>query len=823
MKHFPIFEKFSNNLRALLVAAERYAEAMQTGLGSEHLLVAMIIIPNSRSHQILKKIPLTIDQLQLVMRLKPSSTPKGRISQELKLVLEKAAWLAAEFRNTAIEIEHLLLAIARTPESQAHILLKQAGIEPSILAKTLESNLAQNTQSQPNQILKNEIELLGVIGPEPRALPPPDFMMPEFDEEEESIVEEFTVDFTHLARQKKLDPLIGREKELERMIHILGRKTKNNPVLIGEPGVGKTALVEGLAQRIIQQKVPAYLANAKILSLELSSLVAGTMYRGQFEARIRKLLKELSAAKQSILFIDELHTIVGAGSAEGSLDVANILKPILAKGNLKLIGATTIDEYKKYISRDSALERRLQSVQIHEPTARQAYTILLGIKKRYENFHRVKIDDQILKEIIRLSDQFILDRFLPDKAIDLMDEAASYAKASMSDSVKSANKKITLLKTKLHRVRQYKKSALEKGDIKKASVWRTQELKLKKMIASFQKQKSLQKPFAKLEIHHLEKVISDWTGIPVERLSQHDRKSLLRLKRELESAIIGQSDNLQVIVETIWRAKNGFKPPHQPLGSFLLVGPTGVGKTETARLVAQKAFGSSQAMIRFDMSEFKEPHQVARLIGAPPGYIGHEDVGMLEKFLLMHPQSVILFDEIEKAHPDFFNLLLQILEEGILTTSKGKQLKFNQSLIILTSNIGSEIWQNNDLGFRKGIFNQQKLEKILEESFRPELLARLTKVLFFKPLKNRDLAQILDQEIKKLTQNIKLRGYQLHFTQSVKNELLAKIKETKMGARWIKKIVQEELITMIAKKMLQSPRKKKFKFSIKKNKIALVE
>ena len=617
--------------------------------------------------------------------------------------------------------------------------------------------------------------------------------------------------------------MIGRKAELERLIHILGRKTKNNPVLIGEPGVGKTAIVEGLAQVINSGKVPKFIKEAKVLSLELGTLVAGTMYRGQFEERLKKIVAEIKNEKNLILFIDEIHTLIGAGSAEGSLDAANILKPALAKGDIKLIGATTTTEYEKYIEKDVALERRLQPIKVTEPTQIETIKILEGLKTAYENHHAVKFSADLISEAVNLANRFLPERYFPDKAIDLIDEAAASVRSTVIHEDIPTPRNRHDYERKLKEIINQKDYELKRANVERAAYLRDQELKLRLKLKKMDEEKSQPNITKTLEVTsiHLRAVVSRWTGIPTQKLNLNDRTNLINLEQTLGNSIFGQEEALTKISQIIRQAKSGLRDNIKPIGSFLFVGPTGVGKTETAKVIAEQVFGSREAISTLDMSEFIERHQVARLIGAPPGYVGHEDSGLLVKSVRTKPHQVILFDEIEKAHPDIYHILLQILAEGRLTDSKGKVASFRDCLIIMTSNLGSQIWQSGGgIGFfhRDGEQITSPIKKIIKERLAPELLSRIDSQIIFKPLNKKTLESVLDRELELIKNRAHDQGHIVQITPAAKNHVLSQI-STNTGAREIKLKTEELITTCLAEKILRSPKLKRIVVDLKNNQL----
>ncbi|MGI6103056.1 MAG: ATP-dependent Clp protease ATP-binding subunit [Patescibacteria group bacterium] len=815
------FGRFGAHARTVLLASQRYAEAMQEGLGSEHMLLALTVTPDSPAYSLLRKIPVTLDQLRLVLRLEGGKKKRSTtMAAEAKTVLERAAFQAARLGSPTIDTEHLLWAMTVVEQCTAYRLIEQLGVEPGNVRKTLERHFAEHG-GRPG-LAGHEIEILGVVGAAEHGFGDPREQRTEPEEhehDEESgtpVLDEFTTDLTQLAEEGALDPLVGRSVELERLVHILGRKTKNNPVLVGEPGVGKTAIIEGLAARVIAGDVPHYLQGSRILSLELSALVAGTMYRGQFEDRIRRLITELKGEERTILFVDEIHTLIGAGGAEGTLDAANIVKPMLAKGSLRLIGATTTTEYQKYVERDAALERRLQPIIVSEPTLAETRAILAGIRPQYETFHGVKLPDEILDEAVRLADRHLHDRRFPDKAIDLIDEAAAALRATLPASQRTNRDELAELERELKVLTKQKEYELRAAHLERAAFLRDKENALKLELKQRREQSSVptKRKAVPLTPAYLHAVMSRWTNVPVAQLKKDERERLLSLEATLRAKIIGQDRALVSLARAIRRAKSGVGHRTRPLGSFLLVGPTGVGKTETARVLAEEVFGSADALLKLDMSEFMERHQVSRLIGAPPGYVGHDDSSKLLEAVRRRPHQVLLFDEIEKAHPDVFNVLLQILEDGVLTDGKGRRIHFEHTLVLLTSNVGSELWQRaGSLGFShasraQAAWDAQLLEKIRAQ-FRPELLGRLDEVITYAPLSPESLSAILTLELDKFRTRLIADGTTLTVSAAARAHLEAKLVSMK-DARAIRKLVEHEVGSVVGDAILQSPKRHTF-------------
>ena len=625
-------------------------------------------------------------------------------------------------------------------------------------------------------------------------------------QKKEGTLEEFVVDLTELAKEGKLDPVIGREKEIKRVMQILSRRTKNNPVLIGEPGVGKTAIVEGLAQRIAEGNVPDILKNKRIVQLDMGGLVAGTKYRGEFEERLKKVIDELINDENTIVFIDEIHTIVGAGKAEGSMDAANMLKPALARGELQLIGATTLDEYRKHIEKDAALERRLQPVYVEPPTPEQAIEILKGLRDRFEAHHKVKISDEAIDASVHLSDKYIQGRHLPDKAIDLLDEACSAKRLETLTEPEEIRKK----EKELEKIRKEKEAASKTQDYEKAKKLKEEEEKLAEEIEELKKEwkEKVKEPVVTAE--DVAKVVSDWTGIPATQIMEEEKQRLLKMENELHKRVIGQNHAVRSVSQAIRRARAGLKDHRRPIGSFLFLGPTGVGKTELAKTLAEFLFGDEEALLRIDMSEFQEKHTVSRLVGSPPGYVGHEEGGQLTEPVRRRPYRVILFDEIEKAHPDVWNILLQILDDGRLTDAQGRTVDFSNTVIIMTSNIGSHYFADYLKSLKEGKKPEMSLEeikeKVMEElrrHFRPELLNRIDEIIVFDPIDKEQMNKIVELFVKRLAKMLKEQGINLEITDKAKEKLSDEGFDPEYGARPLKRVFQKNVENKIAEALLE--------------------
>jgi ATP-dependent Clp protease ATP-binding subunit ClpC len=622
-------------------------------------------------------------------------------------------------------------------------------------------------------------------------------------------LDEYSRDLTEMAEENKLDPVIGRDDEIERVIQVLSRRTKNNPVLIGEPGVGKTAIIEGLADRIIGENVPELLLGKRVVALDLSSLVAGSKYRGEFEKRLKGVMKDIMENGDIILFIDELHTLVGAGAAEGAIDAANILKPALARGELQAIGATTLDEYRKHIEEDAALERRFQSILIEENTEEETIEILKGLRDPYEAHHKVKITDQAIKSSVSLSHRYITDRFLPDKAIDLIDEAAS--KVRLTNTTRPPEFKD--LNQKLEEVEKEKEAAVKNQEFEKAADLRDKEKELKSELENikgdWQQQKGRDKSVVTPD--DIASIVSSWTGIPVTKLEEAETEKLLRLEDQLHKRVVGQNEAIKVVSEAVRRARAGLKDPQRPIGSFIFLGPTGVGKTELARTLAEAMFDDEDAIVRVDMSEYMEKHAVSRLVGSPPGYVGHDDGGQLTEPVRRRPYSVVLFDEIEKAHPDVFNILLQILEDGVLTDTHGRNVDFKNTVVIMTSNVGANmIEKQSQLGFKTSEDNEkneyeemkEKVMRELRQTFRPEFLNRLDETIVFHALNKGHITQIVDLMLEEVQERLDEQEIQINTTDDAKGHLADEGFDPEFGARPLRRSIQKLIENPLSEKIL---------------------
>lgn len=723
-------------------------------------------------------------------------------SPEAKTIMEYAVEQAQALGHDYIGTEHILLGIIYDTESIACEILVSLGADLDIIHDAILDLLNEDTL--------NDMPKLNVFN-ENKA-PKKDNNAKDNKQKNNSatpLLDKYGRDLNILAQEEKIDPVIGRNREIERVIQILSRRTKNNPILIGEPGVGKTAVTEGLAQRLINGNIPKVLASKRIISLNMASLVAGTKYRGDFEDRLKKIIDEIIENKNIILFIDEMHTLIGTGAAEGSMDAANILKPALSRGEIQVIGATTLKEYKKYIEKDSALERRFQTIMVNEPSAEDAISILKGIRNKYEKFHCAKITDEAIKAAVKISQRYITDRFLPDKAIDLMDEAAAKVR------LKTVNipTNISQLEQKIQDLKKAKEKAIDNQDYELAATIRDQEIQIKEELATA---KTAWETQNNAQIAVTEEDIADvatlWTGIPVKRLVAKEADRLLHIEDIIHKRVVGQNEGVNAVAKAIRRARAGLKDPKRPIGSFLFLGPTGVGKTELARSLAEAIFGGESAMIRFDMSEYMEKHTVSRMLGAPPGYIGYDEGGLLTDAVRRKPYAVILLDEIEKAHPDIFNILLQVLDDGRLTDSQGRTVDFKNTVIIMTSNAGAfklQPQKTNIMGFAVNEDKQikQNAKKIVmdevKRQFKPEFLNRIDEIIIFEPLTDKELTQIVTLLLNDVQKRLAEMDIELIIKDEVKSYLLKHGTDTIYGARPLKRAVQRYLQDPLAEQLLQ--------------------
>ncbi len=781
--------KFTNRAeRAIALAQEVAAELGHNYVGTEHLLCGLIREGSGLAYKVLDEQGVTEEKVidlieQLIGREEPlEEIPEG-FTPRTKRVFEISFMEAKRINNNYIGTEHILLGIMKEGDSVASRIIAELGVDMSKLFSDLLKMLSDDTTSNTPGNKKQGYNQTPTLN-------------------------QFGKDLTNEVVEGKLDPIIGRETEIERIIQILSRRTKNNPCLIGEPGVGKTAVVEGLAEKIVESEVPETLKNKRVVTLDISSMVAGAKYRGDFEERLKKCLQEIKKAGNVILFIDEIHTIVGAGAAEGAIDAANILKPLLARAEIQVIGATTLNEYRKYIEKDAALERRFQPVIVGEPTEDEAILILKGIRDKYEAHHKVKITDDAIKAAVGLSSRYINDRYLPDKAIDLMDEAASKVKLNSL----TAPKEVKKIEEKIQEIVKEKEDAINTQDFEKAAKLRDKEQKEKDKLEKTKtewKQKN-QIETTQVTENEIAEVVSRWTGVPVNKLTEAETQKLKRLEDELHKRVIGQDEAIVAVSKAIRRGRVGLKDPKRPIGSFIFLGPTGVGKTETCKALAECLFGSENAMIRIDMSEYMEKHTVAKLIGSPPGYVGYEEGGQLTEKVRRKPYSVILFDEIEKAHPDVFNILLQILEDGRLTDSQGRVVNFKNTVIIMTSNVGARnITEQKLIGFGGDESKGKSYEQIksdvmseLKKTFRPEFLNRIDEIIVFKQLTGKEIEDIVDILIANSMSRLCERDIKVEITDRMKKHIANKGFDPSYGARPLRRAIQSMLEDKVAEDIL---------------------
>ena len=780
---------------ALRLSQEAAGELGHGYVGTEHLLLGLQREEEGVAHGVLTEAGLTDEIIvEIIKRSVGAGLPGGNPAQGLtpraQRVVEIAAEDAARGGCSFIGTEHLLAGLLREGNNMAVRILRTAGCDPKRLYTALMRKVQEESHFQ-------SAESRAPGG--------------ERDEAKGKTLREFTRDLTADARSGKLDPVIGRDEEIQRVIQILSRRTKNNPVLIGEPGVGKTAVAEGLAQKIVMGDVPDELLDKKILSLDLSGMVAGTKYRGEFEERIKKALDEVKRSGDVILFIDELHTIVGAGSAEGAVDAANIIKPALGRGEIRVIGATTLNEYRKYIEKDAALERRFQPVQVGEPSQEATLEILRGLRERYEQHHHLKITDEALSAAVSLSARYISDRFLPDKAIDLMDEASSRVRMEteeISPELRSLEEKLTVL-------RRDKDAAIAAQDYEKAAQLRDIEKNYQEQVEQErEKRRRGNAQHRPVTADDIAAVVAEWTGIPVTRLTEDESARLLHMEEKLHERVVGQDEAVHAVARAIRRGRVGLKDPKRPIGSFLFLGPTGVGKTELCKTLAEAMFGDENAMIRIDMSEYMERHTVSRLIGSPPGYVGHEEGGQLTEKVRRHPYSVVLFDEIEKAHEDVWNILLQILEDGRITDSQGRTVDFKNTVIVMTSNVGAEhiLSAGNHLGFdakdasgdEKDAFERVRATVLedLRHTFRPEFLNRIDETIVFRRLTEQDIQEIARRMLRATSRRMESMGVKLEADDQAVAELAREGFDPRYGARPLRRAIQEKVEDAVAEQLL---------------------
>ena len=811
------FTEFISHLTDNARASVQHADAIARGngsnyIGTEHLLLGVLVQGSSSAAKVLADAGVTLQQAELALDIKPSRvvTSTGVVGlSETALLTLRMAWEAAkEYNHDFLGTEHILYSVLRQGNARATTLLRDMGVDVEKVMSMLENSFEEN-RNEHGDVATEPRRRGGVRG---------------------GALNVFGIDLTAKAAAGELDPMIGRDKELERMITILSRRTKNNPVLIGEPGVGKTAIVEGLAQRIVHEDVPVHLLDKRVIMLDMAAMIAGTKYRGEFEDRLKKVVAEVKKQGNVIVFIDELHLLVGAGAAEGSMDAANILKPALARGELHMIGATTLDEYRKHIEKDTALERRFQTIVVKEPTLAQAISILKGLKNYYEKHHGVAITDEVIESAVYMSDRYISDRFMPDKAIDVLDEAAARVRVKQGHVPSRQRDYLKELKHLNERMDEavahedYERAALYKQRISQIS----QKLEVEKVAEEGKQAIQL----ADDDIAH---AIAVMTNIPVEKVQTSEAKLLRHLEKHLGKYIIGQREAIQKVARAIRRSRSGVASSRRPIGSFVFMGPTGVGKTQLAKVLAREVFGSEDALVKIDMSEFGEKHNTSRLLGAPAGYVGYEDGGKLTDKIRRQPYSVVLFDEIEKAHPDVFNLLLQLLEDGTLTDAKGREVSFRNTIIILTSNLGADqMMKESELGFHSRSSHSRQLDSLhernarltreaLEKYMRPELINRFDGIVTFRALTRAEVGKIFDLLIGELRQRLVRQGLALKITPGAKRYLIDKGYTVKYGARPLRRVIEDEVEHAIAEGVLANNYQKGdiLEVGIKKGEIAI--
>jgi ATP-dependent Clp protease ATP-binding subunit ClpC len=790
-------ERFTQRARRVLSLAHQEAErAQQSNIGTEHLLLGLMDEEGGVAGRVLRELGMSSERVrEVIQRVVSGSTSfdpnRIELAADTQQVLELAVDEARRLGHHYIGTEHILLGLVRV-EGTAMEVLRRLGVTAEQIRRQTRRVLNESASSPASAPAGSQTGRSSPAGANPKT----------------PLVDQLASDLTSKAEEKKLDPVIGRQMEIERVIQILARRTKNNPALIGEPGVGKTAIVEGLAQRIVDGDVPAPLMNKRVLQLDVGSLVAGTMYRGQFEERLKRVIDEL---KQSgaILFIDEVHMLVGAGAAGSSVDAANILKPALSRGELQVIGATTLDEYRKHIESDAALERRFQPIQVDEPSEEETIEILKGVRSAYEEHHHLVISDDALEAAAHLSSRYVTERFLPDKAIDLIDESASRVRMYKSPAAKHAKD----LFGQLRAARQNRALAQEEGNAEDIREWEERELELSEQIERLRTGwDRASSPVVSAE--DIAEVVSMWTGVPLMQLAEEESQRLLKMEDELRKAIIGQEDAIIAISRAVRRARAGLKDPKRPIGSFMFLGPTGVGKTELTKALAKFMFGSEDAAVQLDMSEFMERHTASRLVGAPPGYIGYEDAGQLTEALRRRPYSIVVFDEVEKAHPEVHNMLLQIMEEGHLSDAKGRKVDFRNAIIVMTSNIGADmIKKQTGLGFqlkRDEVTEERvsyeemrkKLNESLKRAFRPEFINRLDAVVIFRSLNKEDIQQIVSLELNKVAERLKEHNLVLTASQEALASLADQGFDAEFGARPLRRIIQQKVEDPLSDKLL---------------------
>ncbi len=801
MPNSPDFQEFLNHLTDNALQSLKHADAIARSFGSayvgtEHLLLGVLAQDSSTGSKLLEGAGVTLDRARLALNLTPKTLvinlgAKG-LSETAKLTLKMAYEIAQDYGQEYCGTEHILYSILNQKNARATILLRDMNIGVDTLVGELETFLNKQQYDENDQHKTSTRKRT--------------------KKQAKTALDFFGTDLTAQAQQNKLDPVVGREPQIRRVITILNRRTKNNPVLIGEPGVGKTAIVEGLAQRIVSEDVPDSLLDKRIVMLDLAGMIAGTKYRGEFEERLKKVMAELENDNKTIVFIDELHLIVGAGAAEGAMDAGNILKPALARGKIQVIGATTTVEYTKHIEKDAALERRFQPIQVPETTPAETLAILKGLRKHYEEFHGVVINDEVLEDTVTLAKRYINDRFMPDKAIDLLDETAAHLrvdKGKTPPEVRKLQKELKLVSTRID-------DAVDAEDYEKAAQHKQRASQIQEELKKIQVAGKGTNTLT-LKSDDISEVVARMTGVPVRKVIRSEAKYLLQLEKKLSKHVVGQDEAVTAVAKAVRRNRVGIGSGKRPIGSFIFLGPTGVGKTELARVLAKEFFGSEEALIKIDMSEFSERHNAARLVGAPAGYVGYDEGGQLTDKVRRQPYSLVLFDEIEKAHPEVFNMLLQMLEDGVLTDAKGRKIDFTNTIVIMTSNIGADKLQKEaNFGFHastSGDMNDldalhaQNRDKVLDElkkMMRPELLNRIDKTIVFRALTKKDVTKILDLQINELRDRLVSHGLGLQVTPSARKYMLEKGYDPKNGVRPMRRLLQDTLEDHISMQMLEN-------------------
>jgi ATP-dependent Clp protease ATP-binding subunit ClpC len=796
-----LYGKFTQKAQqALLNAKEEAVKFRHNYIGTEHLLIGLVMQNDNVVSEILAQMNVDEEYIRVaILSMVGNGEEQGPIlgyTPRMKRVLEESIMIANELNQSYVGSEHLLLGLLKEGNGVAANTLLNAGVNFASVKEKVVAKLSSGYKKQPSQRSSSETT--------------------------DEMIEKYTIDMTELAKQDKLDPVVGRSKEIDRVIQILSRRTKNNPCLIGEPGVGKTAIAEGLAQKMSEGEVPETLRDKKLIALDLSLMIAGAKYRGEFEERLKSLIDEVKENGNAILFIDEIHTLIGAGAAEGAVDAANILKPALARGEIKVIGATTIDEYRKHVEKDAAFERRFQPVDVEEPTAEEAIEILKGLRDKYEAHHRLKITDEAIEAAVKLSVRYITGRYLPDKAVDLIDEAASKIRMGLL----TPPSQINTYEKDVERLQKEKEEAIALQNYEKAASVRDELKNLRTEVANLKKRWSegnTASTSVSVGAADIEKVVADWTKVPVEKIAKEENERLVNMEKILHQRVVGQDEAVSVLSRAIRRSRVGLKGPKRPIGSFVFLGPTGVGKTELSKALAEVMFGDESLIVRIDMSEYMEKHAVSRLIGSPPGYVGYDEGGQLTEQVRRKPYSVILMDEIEKAHPDVLNVLLQIMEDGRLTDGKGKTVDFRNTIIIMTSNIGAHmIKKSSVLGFgsaeneSESEYNKMK-ETVMEQlrkEMRPEFLNRLDDIIVFHKLGEKDIDNIIEILLNQLSSRLKEVEIDVVFSDEVKKLIAAKGTNLEYGARPLRRTIQNYIEDKLSEAILENKVNKKEKITV---------